>query len=245
MKTQAATIARPSSLQMLLAAAGLVLAVSAGTDGAYALSDTTVSQASEAPAAAKPDTTTPMQAPGPLFSPPANGSAAPPAADAPEAQAAAPAPAEIIRDLELLPEPVKAARRALVEAAASGEFERLRPLVHFDVDQMRQLGADGADALDALKSLSGDPEGLEILAIMLDLLQTGAARINAGTPDEMYVWPYFVGKPLDTLSAPERVELLRIITAGDLAAMEETNNYNFYRLGITPDGQWKMFTGGD
>jgi hypothetical protein len=86
---------------------------------------------------------------------------------------------------------------------------------------------------------------LEILAIMLDLLQTGAARINAGTPDEMYVWPYFVGKPLDTLSAPERVELLRIITAGDLAAMEETNNYNFYRLGITPDGQWKMFTGGD
>lgn len=242
MKTQAATIARPSSLQMLLAAAGLVLAVTTVTGGAYALSDTTVSQASEPPDAAKPDTA-PMQTPGPLFSPPANGTAAPPAVDAPQAQATA--PAEIIRDLERLPEPVKAARSALVEAAASGEFERLRPLVHFDVDQMRQLGADGSDALDALKSLSGDPEGLEILAIMLDLLQTGAARINAGTPDEMYVWPYFVGEPLDTLSAPERVELLRIITAGDLAAMEETNNYNFYRLGITPDGQWKMFTGGD
>jgi hypothetical protein len=244
MKTQAATIARPSSLQILLAAAGLVLAVTTGPQEAYALSDTTVSQASDAPDATKPDTA-PMQAPGPLFSPPANGTAAPPAGDAPDAQAAAPAPAEIIRDLELLPEPVKAARSALVEAAASGEFERLRPLVHFDADQMRQLGADGSDALDALKSLSGDPEGLEILAIMLDLLETGAARINAGTPDEMYVWPYFVGKPLDTLSAPERVELLRIITAGDLAAMEETNNYNFYRLGIAPDGQWKMFTGGD
>lgn len=244
MKTLAATFARPPSLQMMLAAAGFVLMLSAGADSAFALSGTTLTQVTEPPSAAKPDAA-PMPAPGPLFSPPADGAAAPQPADAPDAQAAPSAPAEIIRDLELLPEPVKAARRALVEAAASGEFERLRPLVHFDADQMRQLGAEGGDALDALKSLSGDPEGLEILAIMLDILQTGAARINAGTPEEMYVWPYFVGKPLDTLSAPERVELLRIITAGDLATMEETNNYNFYRLGIAPDGQWKMFTGGD
>ncbi|MBP2547428.1 hypothetical protein J2858_000321 [Neorhizobium galegae] len=243
MKTQAANIARPSALQMALAAAGVLLSVTVVTDTAFALSGASVTEASgPAPAAGTGSGADPAS--GPLSNPPGNGAAAPEAAPQ-DAQAATPAPAEIIRDLELLPEPVKAARRALVEAATSGEFERLRPLVHFDVDQMRQLGADGADALDALKSLSGDPEGLEILAIMLDLLQTGAARINAGTPDEMYVWPYFVGKPLDTLSAPERVELLRIITAGDLAAMEETNNYNFYRLGITPSGEWKMFTGGD
>jgi hypothetical protein len=27
--------------------------------------------------------------------------------------------------------------------------------------------------------------------------------------------------------------------------MEETGNYNFYRIGISPDGQWKFVAGGD
>jgi hypothetical protein len=152
---------------------------------------------------------------------------------------------EILHDLSKLPEPVKAMRQALTEAAASGDVERLRPLMAFDDDVMEQLKADGGDPVASFKSLSGDPQGLEILAIMLDILQTGAAHVGIGTPDEMYVWPYFVGKPINQLSAPERVELLRIITAGDLEAMAETNNYNFYRIGITVDGKWRLFAGGD
>lgn len=150
---------------------------------------------------------------------------------------------EIIRDLSKLPAPVAKTRDAIMEAAASGDIEKLRPLIGFDPAQM-QVGSEG-DAIEAIKSLSGDPDGLEIMAIMMDLLQPGAAHINIGKPDEMYVWPYFVGKPLDTLTAPEKVELLRIITAGDLIAMEENNNYSFYRIGITPDGKWKLFAGGD
>jgi hypothetical protein len=35
------------------------------------------------------------------------------------------------------------------------------------------------------------------------------------------------------------------VTAGDFAEMEEGGNYNFYRVGITPDGQWKFFVAGD
>lgn len=42
-----------------------------------------------------------------------------------------------------------------------------------------------------------------------------------------------------------KVELLRIITAGDLADMQEYGNYSFYRIGISPDGKWKFFTAGD
>jgi hypothetical protein len=38
---------------------------------------------------------------------------------------------------------------------------------------------------------------------------------------------------------------LRIVTAGDLAGMEENGNYNFFRAGISPDGKWKFFSGGD
>ena len=52
-------------------------------------------------------------------------------------------------------------------------------------------------------------------------------------------------KPLASLTPPEKVELLRIVTAGDLADMQEYGNYSFYRLGISPDGQWKFFSGGD
>ena len=152
--------------------------------------------------------------------------------------------AEIIHDFSKLPEPVRKLREAIVEAAASGDVERMRPIM--DPGAKKTDGPDqNEDPIETLKSFSGDTEGLEILAIMLDLMQTGVARIEAGTPDEVYVWPYFVGKPVTGLSAPERVELLRLITAGDLVAMEETNNYNFYRLGITPDGRWRLFAGGD
>lgn len=155
------------------------------------------------------------------------------------------APAQIIRDLSTLPAPVKAMREKLVEAAASGDIERLRPLIEGTPKPPQIMNSESDDPIDTLKSFSGDQEGQEILAIMLDILATGAARLDAGTPDEAYVWPYFTGKPLADLTAPERVELLRIVTAGDLMGMEETGNYNFYRLGISPDGQWKFMAGGD
>lgn len=153
--------------------------------------------------------------------------------------------AEIIRDLSALPAPVKAMREKLVEAAASGDIERLRPLIEGTPKPPQIMNNESDDPIDTLKNFSGDPDGQEILAIMLDIMATGAARIDAGTPDETYVWPYFTGKPLASLTPPERVELLRIVTAGDLMGMEETGNYNFYRLGISPDGQWKFMAGGD
>jgi hypothetical protein len=167
----------------------------------------------------------------------AGPAAAAAAADQPSAQ--------IIRDLSTLPAPVKAMRERLVEAAASGDIERLRPLIEGTPKPPQIMNNESDDPIDTLKNFSGDPEGQEILAIMLDIMATGAARVDAGTPDEAYVWPYFIGKPLSELTPPERVELLRIVTAGDLMGMEETGNYNFYRLGITPDGQWKFMAGGD
>ncbi|CAD7027247.1 hypothetical protein RHAB21_01357 [Pseudorhizobium halotolerans] len=158
-------------------------------------------------------------------------------------EAGEPVAAEIILDPALLPEPVRRMRELLVEAAASGDIERLRPLT--TGPRQTIINGDISDPIDALRSYSGDPEGLEILAILLDILSSGAVRMDAGTEEEAYVWPYFAGKPLASLTPPERVELLRIVTAGDLMGMEEGGNYNFYRLAITPDGEWKSLTGGD
>ncbi|AYD00338.1 hypothetical protein [Neorhizobium sp. NCHU2750] len=201
-----------------------------------------------APAAPKPDAAQAgdKSASDKSSSTTSSGTASPgakPSGDAPAAtDAADQKPAEIIRDLSTLPAPVKAMREKIIEAAASGDVERMRPLM--ETSQKSQDG-DNDDPIETLKGFSGDPDGQEILAIILDLLSTGVARVDAGTPDEVYVWPYFVGKPLADLTPPERVELLRIVTAGDLMGMEEAGNYNFYRLGITPDGKWKFIAGGD
>lgn len=155
-------------------------------------------------------------------------------------------PVEFVNDLEKLPEPVKKMRAALVEAAASGDIEKLRPLLGTGEDETQVTVGDAPDdPIAALKSLSGDPDGREVLAILLDIISTGAAHTDKGTPQEAYVWPYFAEKNLDTLSPPEMVELYRIVTAGDVTDMKEFGGYNFYRLGISPDGKWKFFVAGD
>lgn len=155
-------------------------------------------------------------------------------------------PVEFINDLNTLPEPVKKMRTALAEAAASGDIERLRPLLSTGPEETQvSVGDAPDDPIAALKSLSGDPDGREVLAILLDIISTGAAHTDKGTPQEAYVWPYFAEKNLDTLSPPEQVELFRIVTAGDVTDMKEFGGYNFYRLGISPDGKWKFFVAGD
>ncbi|MCZ7853302.1 MULTISPECIES: hypothetical protein [Agrobacterium] len=151
----------------------------------------------------------------------------------------------IEHDISKAPEPVRKLRQQIIDAAASGDIEKLRPFIAAGQNEFRIDGNDGEDPIAALKTYSGDPDGLEVLAIIIDLLSTGYAHVDAGTPDEAYVFPYFSGKPLNTLTAPEKVELLRIITAGDLADMQEFGNYSFYRVGISPDGKWKFFTAGD
>jgi hypothetical protein len=155
-------------------------------------------------------------------------------------------PSEMIMDSKMLPQAVQRMRVALVEAAASGDIERLRPLLTPGENGTQvAVGDSPEDPITALKSVSGDPDGREILAIILDILSTGAALVDKGTPEAQYVWPYFAEKSLDKLSPPEQVELYRIVTASDVSDMKEFGGYNFYRIGITPDGKWKFFVAGD
>ncbi|MEW9615872.1 hypothetical protein AB3G45_18835 [Shinella sp. S4-D37] len=162
------------------------------------------------------------------------------AVDAPEV------PVEFFSDIAKAPEPVRRMRELIVEAAASGDIERLRPLLGKGMTETQvSIVETDEGPVETLKGQSGDEEGIEVLAILLDVLATGFVHVGKGTADEMYVWPYFAEKPLASLTAPEKVELLRIVTAGDFADMKEFGSYNFYRVGITPDGQWKFFVTGD
>lgn len=182
-----------------------------------------------------------VPAPGPIINKPAGqGSDTTPGAQDSSK------PVDVLYDISKVPEPVRHMREQIVEAAASGDLERLRPLLGTGASQTQvTVGEPTDDPIAALKDLSGDPDGDEILAIILDIVSTGFVHVGQGTSEDMYVWPYFAEKDLKTLTPPERVELLRIVTAGDLADMQEFGGYNFYRIGITADGKWKFFTAGD
>ncbi|MFD2057794.1 hypothetical protein ACFSQT_33345 [Mesorhizobium calcicola] len=173
-------------------------------------------------------------------SPPSGGSVTRPRVD-PET----PVP-EVVYDLGTLPEPVRRMHDLIVEACKSGDIEKLRPLIGTgdNTTQLSLTDIDG-DAIAFLKGLSGDPEGQEILAILEEVLNAGYVHLDAGKPEELYVWPYFFALPLDKLDAKQRVELFKIVTAGDFDDMKQFGAYIFYRVGITPTGQWTFFVAGD
>ncbi|WP_420410028.1 hypothetical protein [Hoeflea sp.] len=191
-----------------------------------------------------------LPSPGPIIRAPL------PAPDSPAVQSPAPetgeesavdvVSVELVRDLSMLPEPVARMRELIVEAATTGDPENLRALLGRGPSATRlSFGEIDSDPIDYLRSISGDGEGLEILAILIDLLNAGFVRIDAGGPEESYIWPYFAAVPLESLTPPQRVELLRLVTAGDLEDMKTYGSYNFFRVGIAADGTWRFFLAGD
>jgi len=155
-------------------------------------------------------------------------------------------PPHVEYDVTKLPFPVQKMRELIIAAAKTGSLESLRPLIGSGDDMtMLSLADTDGDPIAYLKSLAGDTDGQEILAIAIDILNSGYVHLDAGTPDELYVWPYFFAYPLDKLDAKQRVELFQIVTAGDYDEMKQFGTYVFYRLGITPKGRWRFFVNGD
>ena len=157
----------------------------------------------------------------------------------------APLPA-IEYDLTKLPAPVLETHTKIVEAAKSGKIDNLRSLIGSGTDVTQfALSGDQEDPLGYLLSLSGDEGGQEILAILLEILDSGYVHLDTGTPQELYVWPYFFAIPLDKLDEKQRVELFKIVTSGDVEDMKSFGAYIFYRAGISPDGKWRFFLAGE
>jgi hypothetical protein len=153
---------------------------------------------------------------------------------------------EIIYDLARLPQSTRRMRELILEATKSGDIEKLRPLLGMGDDAtMLSFGGVEGDLIEHLKQLSGDGEGHEILAILEEVLEAGFVHLDAGKPEELYVWPYFFAVNMENLTSPQRVELFRIVTAGDYEDMKNYGAYIFYRVGITPEGRWMFFVAGD
>lgn len=149
-------------------------------------------------------------------------------------------------DLTKLPAAVLDTHTKIVAAAKGGKIEALRALIGAAENQTQfSFGGQDEDPLAFLLSLSGDPGGQEILAILLEILEAGYVHIDAGTPQDLYVWPYFFAIPLDKLTDMQRVELFKIVTSGDVEDMKSFGSYIFYRAGISPDGNWRFFLAGE
>jgi len=174
----------------------------------------------------------------------------PPAPEAPAAAGEARRPEtapEIQYDLSRLPEPVRRMREKILEAARSGEIEKLRPVIEsnelppsFTLDP-----ADKRDPIEVLRDALEDKEGQEILATLIEVLEADFVHVDVGTPQEMYVWPYFTHTPLDSLTPAQKVELFRIVTSYDFEQMRQVGAYIFYRVGLGPDGTWHFFVAGE
>ncbi|MCB1420592.1 MAG: hypothetical protein KDJ74_16940 [Notoacmeibacter sp.] len=153
---------------------------------------------------------------------------------------------QVERDLSSLPAPVRRMRELIIEACQTGDLEKLRPLIGLgaDITTLSFGGVEG-DPIEFLRGTSGDTQGQEILAILLEVLEAGYVHLDAGTEKELYVWPYFFAYPLDKLTPPQKVELFKLVTAGDFEDMQSFGAYIFYRVGITPEGRWSFFVAGD
>ncbi len=170
--------------------------------------------------------------------------AAEPDTAAPEANADQPLPI-ILRSESDLPEPVRDMRRKLIEAAKSGDIEQLRALMDAQPKPPSVAFGDPGDPIEYLKALAADAEGREILAILLEVLQSGYVHVGEGTDDDQYVWPYFAEYPLNALTPQQLVELFTLLTAADYEDMKSYGAYTFFRVGIAKDGRWLFFLAGD
>jgi len=152
---------------------------------------------------------------------------------------------EIITDLSRLPAPVALMRERILEAAQSGRLDRLVAVMRAnDLMPIFSLN-DDKDPIAYWKANYPDSEGIEILATVIEILEAGFVHVDAGTPQEIFLWPYFARMPVKELTPEQKVELFKIVTGADYRDMLDFGAYNFYRLGIGSDGTWHFFVTGD
>jgi hypothetical protein len=169
--------------------------------------------------------------------PSAPGSAAEQGAAATEPPGQTP---QVLYDLNVLPNPVKRTLNAIIEAAESGDIERMRPVLESNELKPMVSTTNVDDPIEYWKKASADGMGRDVLAAMLNVLASGFVRMGKGE-NEMYVWPYFAETNLALLTPAQEVELYRIMSPSIAVSMKQAGKYSYYRLGISPEGVWHYF----
>lgn len=152
----------------------------------------------------------------------------------------------VSNDLSALPKAVAQKRQALIEAARTGDIEALRPIIEAQASPPTVSYGGPDDAVAYLKDQSVDGEGIEPLAILLDLLDAPYAVFEPSSDSPSYVWPYLAAVPdLTALTAAEKVDAYRILTHEQFTELVELEAWYYWRLYIGKDGAWQAFVAGD
>jgi hypothetical protein len=143
-----------------------------------------------------------------------------------------------------LPGPVAEMREAILAAVRSGRIEELRHA--YELNELKpELGPEPvSDPVAHWKKISGDGEGLEVLATLAEILDAGYVAVPLGRDLEnnrIYVWPYFAEVPLQKLTPAQQVELLRLVPPAAAKEMLQTGKYTYWRVAIGADGTWHHF----
>jgi hypothetical protein len=152
---------------------------------------------------------------------------------------------EIVTDPARLPPAVARTRERILAAARSGELMKLFAVMKEAPALPVFSFSEDSDPVSFWKTNYPDSDGVEALSILVNVLETAFVHVDVGTPQEIYLWPYFARIPLKALTPQQRVELFRIVTGADYKDMVEFGVYSFYRIGIAPDGTWQFFVAGD
>jgi hypothetical protein len=151
----------------------------------------------------------------------------------------------VSHDLSLLPEAVQRRVAELKAIAASGDISGLTPILDADHTTVSFGGPD--DATTYLKDASADKQGVELLALMADLLEAPFAAVDGGDGDPIYVWPHLAAydQGFADLSAADRVVAYQIMGYADFEEMKALDAWYFWRLYIGPEGNLSAFVAGD
>jgi hypothetical protein len=144
-------------------------------------------------------------------------------------------------DLAQLPPAVLRMRDRILAAARTGDLQTVLALMRAGGSMPIFSHTQKQDPAAYWKESYPDSDGLEILSILVSILETPPVRIEAGTPQEAYVWPYFARLPVKSLTPAQKVDLFRVVTGADYKEMLERGRYVFYQVGIGPDGSWRYF----
>ena len=152
---------------------------------------------------------------------------------------------DVLTDISRLPAPVARMRSRIIEAARTGDLDKLLTVMQTNETMPIFSFANERDPVAYWKANYPESGGLEVMSILLEILDMGFVHVDAGTPQDMYVWPYFAYVPLKELTPAQKVELFKVVTGSDYRAMQDFGAYVFYRLGIAPDGTWHFFVSGE
>ena len=147
-------------------------------------------------------------------------------------------------DVSQLPEAVQRKRAALLEIAAGGDIAALGPIM--DADQTVVSFGDPEDRIAYLREQSADGEGVQMLALLAELLEAPYAAYDGGDGSAVYIWPYFGGMlGLADLTAAQKVDAYKLVTPEQLDEMVMLEAWYWWRVSMGPEGNLQAFVAGD